>query len=96
MSNQILAQFLLHIGDSQLILSHRLAEWCGHAPELELDIALANIGLDLLGQARTAKLKAWAVMKTNWLISAQSANTAICCCVNSRTAILARRLCANG
>ncbi|WOE31824.1 MULTISPECIES: 1,2-phenylacetyl-CoA epoxidase subunit PaaC [unclassified Acinetobacter] len=54
MKNPVLAQFLLHIGDSQLILSHRLAEWCGHAPELELDIALANIGLDLLGQARTA------------------------------------------
>lgn len=54
MSNQVLAQFMLHVGDSQLILSHRLQEWCGHAPELELDIALANIGLDLLGQARTA------------------------------------------
>lgn len=54
MSNQVLAQFLLHVGDSQLILSHRLAEWCGHAPELEIDIALANIGLDLLGQARIA------------------------------------------
>lgn len=54
MNQTVLAQFLLHVGDSQLILSHRLAEWCGHAPELELDIALANIGLDLLGQARTA------------------------------------------
>lgn len=54
MNNTALSEFLLHIGDSQLILSHRLAEWCGHAPELELDIALANIGLDLLGQARTA------------------------------------------
>ncbi|OTG92925.1 1,2-phenylacetyl-CoA epoxidase subunit PaaC [Acinetobacter sp. ANC 3832] len=54
MNNQVLAQFILHVGDSQLILSHRLAEWCGHAPELELDIAVANIGLDLLGQARTA------------------------------------------
>lgn len=54
MTNATLAQFLLHVGDSQLILSHRLAEWCGHAPELELDIALANIGLDLLGQARNA------------------------------------------
>ncbi|MCL6234619.1 phenylacetate-CoA oxygenase subunit PaaC [Acinetobacter sp. ANC 5579] len=54
MTNKVLSEFLLHIGDSQLILSHRLAEWCGHAPELELDIALANIGLDLLGQARTA------------------------------------------
>ncbi len=54
MSQQILSQFLLHIADSQLVLSQRLAEWCGHAPELEIDIALANIGLDLLGQARTA------------------------------------------
>lgn len=47
-------ELLLHIGDSQLVLSHRLTQWCGHAPELELDIALANISLDLLGQARTA------------------------------------------
>lgn len=53
MNTSVFSQFLLHIGDSHLILSHRLSEWCGHAPELELDIALANIGLDLLGQART-------------------------------------------
>ncbi|WP_417616203.1 1,2-phenylacetyl-CoA epoxidase subunit PaaC [Oceanisphaera sp.] len=45
--------YLLRLGDSQLVLSHRLSEWCGHAPELELDIALANIALDTLGQART-------------------------------------------
>lgn len=48
-----LFNYLLRLGDSQLVLSHRLSEWCGHAPELELDIALANIGLDILGQART-------------------------------------------
>jgi ring-1,2-phenylacetyl-CoA epoxidase subunit PaaC len=35
-----------------LILGHRLSEWCGHAPTLEEDLALANMGLDLLGQAR--------------------------------------------
>ncbi|MCH7313218.1 1,2-phenylacetyl-CoA epoxidase subunit PaaC [Acinetobacter sp. ANC 3882] len=52
MNNVILSKFLLHIGDSQLVLAQRLAEWCGHAPELEVDIALANIGLDLLGQSR--------------------------------------------
>ena len=34
MNQTVLAQFLLHVGDSQLILSHRLSEWCGHAPEL--------------------------------------------------------------
>lgn len=52
MSDLVLSKFVLHIADSQLILAQRLAEWCGHAPELEIDIALANIGLDLLGQAR--------------------------------------------
>lgn len=43
----------LMLGDDALILSHRLAEWTGHAPALEEDVALANISLDLLGQART-------------------------------------------
>ncbi|MCU4160898.1 phenylacetate-CoA oxygenase subunit PaaC [Acidiphilium sp. AL] len=38
--------------DDALILGHRLAEWCGHAPMLEEDLALANIALDLIGQAR--------------------------------------------
>jgi ring-1,2-phenylacetyl-CoA epoxidase subunit PaaC len=42
----------LWLGDDALILGHRLSEWCGHAPMLELDLALANIGLDLLGQAQ--------------------------------------------
>ncbi|MDE8346584.1 MAG: phenylacetate-CoA oxygenase subunit PaaC [Acidocella sp.] len=40
------------LGDDALILGQRLAEWCGHAPTLEVDLALANIGLDLLGQAQ--------------------------------------------
>ena len=39
-------------GDNTLILSHRISEWCGHAPSLEEDIALANIALDLLGQTQ--------------------------------------------
>src|ERR1700716_4732692 len=38
--------------DDALILGHRLSEWCGQAPALEEDMALANMGLDLLGQAR--------------------------------------------
>jgi ring-1,2-phenylacetyl-CoA epoxidase subunit PaaC len=42
----------LCLGDDALILGHRLSEWCGHAPTLEVDLALANIGLDLLGQAQ--------------------------------------------
>lgn len=45
-------QYLLRVGDSCLIMAQRLAEWCGHAPILEEDIALANMGLDLVGQAR--------------------------------------------
>ena len=45
-------QYLLRIGDTALVLAQRIAEWTGHAPVLEEDIALANIGLDLIGQAR--------------------------------------------
>jgi ring-1,2-phenylacetyl-CoA epoxidase subunit PaaC len=47
-----LVTYALRLGDDALILSHRLGEWIASAPELEEDIALANIGLDLLGQAR--------------------------------------------
>lgn len=46
-----LSAFLLRLGDDRLILGHRLSEWCGHGPILEEDIALANISLDLIGQA---------------------------------------------
>ncbi len=46
-----LVQFLLRLGDDRLVLGHRLSEWCGHGPILEEDIALANIALDLVGQA---------------------------------------------
>src|SRR3954465_12591613 len=45
-------QYLLRIGDTALIHAQRLSEWTGHAPVLEEDIALANMALDLLGQAR--------------------------------------------
>jgi ring-1,2-phenylacetyl-CoA epoxidase subunit PaaC len=46
------ATYALRLGDNCLVLAQRLSAWCGHAPELEIDLALANIGLDLLGQAR--------------------------------------------
>jgi len=46
-----LVEYLLRLGDDRLVLGHRLSEWCGHAPILEEDIALANIALDLIGQA---------------------------------------------
>jgi ring-1,2-phenylacetyl-CoA epoxidase subunit PaaC len=48
----LLATYCVMLGDDALIMSHRLQEWCSYAPELEDDVALANIGLDLLGQAR--------------------------------------------
>jgi len=47
-----LVLYALRRGDDALILGHRLSEWCGHAPMMEEDMALANIGLDLIGQAR--------------------------------------------
>ncbi|MFJ1763244.1 1,2-phenylacetyl-CoA epoxidase subunit PaaC [Amycolatopsis sp. NPDC088138] len=47
-----LAAYCLMLGDDALIFSHRLQEWCTNAPELEDEVAIANIGLDLLGQAR--------------------------------------------
>lgn len=45
--------FVLQLADTSLILAHRLSEWCGHGPVLEQDLALANIALDLLGEARS-------------------------------------------
>jgi ring-1,2-phenylacetyl-CoA epoxidase subunit PaaC len=47
-----LVLYTLRRADDALILGHRLSEWCGHAPMLEEDMALSNIALDLLGQAR--------------------------------------------
>ncbi|HKW09031.1 MAG TPA: 1,2-phenylacetyl-CoA epoxidase subunit PaaC [Gemmatimonadaceae bacterium] len=44
-------EYLLRLGDDRLVLGHRLSEWCGHAPILEEDIALANMALDLIGEA---------------------------------------------
>ncbi|HET7096900.1 MAG TPA: 1,2-phenylacetyl-CoA epoxidase subunit PaaC [Casimicrobiaceae bacterium] len=51
-NDERLFQYLLRLGDSPLILAQRLGEWIGHGPILEEDIAQANVGLDLLGQAR--------------------------------------------
>jgi ring-1,2-phenylacetyl-CoA epoxidase subunit PaaC len=43
--------YALRLGDDSLILGQRLAEWCGHAPTIEVDLSLANVALDLIGQA---------------------------------------------
>jgi ring-1,2-phenylacetyl-CoA epoxidase subunit PaaC len=48
---EALFEYLLRLGDDRLVLGHRLSEWCGHGPVLEEDIALANVALDLIGQA---------------------------------------------
>ncbi len=50
---EALFQLALRLGDTSLILGHRLSEWAGHAPILDEDIALSNLGLDLIGQARS-------------------------------------------
>jgi ring-1,2-phenylacetyl-CoA epoxidase subunit PaaC len=60
---QDLIDYTLHLADNALILGHRNSEWCGHGPVLEQDIAITNISLDLIGQARNfyqyaAQLKA--------------------------------------
>ena len=47
-----LFEYLLRLGDNTLVLGHRVSEWCGHAPVLEEDIALANTALDLIGQTQ--------------------------------------------
>lgn len=52
MTNEQQVDYLLRLGDNALILGQRLGEWCGHGPVLEQDIAITNIALDLVGQAR--------------------------------------------
>ncbi|WP_235921000.1 1,2-phenylacetyl-CoA epoxidase subunit PaaC [Foetidibacter luteolus] len=47
-----MVNYILHLADNALVLGHRNSEWCGHGPALEQDIAISNIALDLIGQAR--------------------------------------------
>ena len=51
-SDMAFFEFLCRMGDNTLVLGHRVSEWCGHAPVLEEDIALANTALDLIGQTQ--------------------------------------------
>lgn len=51
MSDKALFEYACRLGDDSLIMGQRLSEWCGHAPMLEIDLSVANIGLDLIGQA---------------------------------------------
>lgn len=59
-----LAAYCLMLADDALVASHRLSEWCSRAPDLEEDIALANVALDLLGQARLLLARAAAADPT--------------------------------
>ncbi len=52
LSTSQLINYTLHLADNALVLGHRNSEWCGHGPVLEQDIAITNISLDLIGQAR--------------------------------------------
>jgi ring-1,2-phenylacetyl-CoA epoxidase subunit PaaC len=52
-ASEAVAQYALGLGDDALVLAHQLGEWIANAPELEEDVALGNIGLDLLGHARS-------------------------------------------
>ncbi len=56
-----LFEYLLRLGDDSLVLGQRLMEWCGHAPTVEVDLSLANMALDLVGQATLLLERAAAV-----------------------------------
>jgi len=64
LSTYQLVNYSLHLADNALILGHRNSEWCGHGPILEQDIAIANISLDLIGQARNFYQYAATLMNT--------------------------------
>jgi len=60
-----LLNYTLYLADSSLIMGHRLSEWTGHGPVLEQDIAISNIALDLIGQARNFYQYAAEIMNSN-------------------------------
>lgn len=64
MSSQALIDYTLHLADNALVLGHRNSEWTGHGPILEQDIALSNIALDLIGQARNLYQYAASIINT--------------------------------
>lgn len=66
-----LFDYTLHLADNSLIMGHRLSEWTGHGPMLEQDIAISNIALDLIGQARNFYQYAAELINTNALSSGE-------------------------
>jgi 1,2-phenylacetyl-CoA epoxidase catalytic subunit len=90
-----LFEFLLRMGDNTLILGHRVSEWCGHAPVLEEDIALANTALDLIGQTQmwlglAGEVEGRGAAPMTRVSCATPGISATCCWSNSPTAISAR------
>ncbi|OQP45683.1 1,2-phenylacetyl-CoA epoxidase subunit PaaC [Niastella populi] len=73
--NETLYNYTLHLADNALILAQRNSEWCGHGPVLEQDIAITNISLDLIGQARSLYQYA-AELSNNIFSSTTGARTA--------------------
>ncbi len=65
MMQEQLITYTLHLADTNLIIGQRNAEWCGHGPILEQDIAITNITLDLIGQARSYYQYAATLMGNN-------------------------------
>ncbi len=65
MTNDTIYNYTLHLADNALILAQRNSEWCGHGPILEQDIAITNISLDLIGQARSLYQYAAEVINKN-------------------------------
>jgi len=63
MTKETIYNYTLHLADNALILAQRNSEWCGHGPVLEQDIAITNISLDLIGQARSLYQYAAEVIK---------------------------------
>ena len=76
-------RYVLRIADTALIHAQRLAEWCGHGPVLEEDIALSNLALDSLGQAR-ALLTHAATLEDH----RRARRRAVCSCAGMRNAQL--------
>jgi ring-1,2-phenylacetyl-CoA epoxidase subunit PaaC len=66
--------YVLHLADNALVLGQRNAEWCGHGPVLEEDLALANNSLDLIGQARMLYQHAATLINTDPALAARFAH----------------------
>lgn len=91
-SSADLFEGVIRMADDALILSHRISEWASWAPQLEEDMALANIALDLLGQARllltyAGEIEGTGRMRTRWRSCGRSASSAACCSWSSRPCI---------